>query len=251
MGGVKNFSCTIISNAPSTFNIFLCLWIFTVYCVAHVVYCFVATVQSCLFIHAQIAFILSQLSVAYYDLGQPHRSIELLERALKINKNVHGPAHISVAIMMSNMSAAYCRLGEATKSKELAEEALKITEDLYGSAHPGRSSKHTQSTSINVLCTHTVMVTLDVAISLGVLGTTYCDLGELSKAELLLQKSVDINMTVNGPKHIGTGVAQTLLGRVERLAGKLESARKTLESALEIKEAVHGSDHPGELLQFD
>ena len=187
--------------------------------------------------------------MAYYDLGQPHRSIELLERALEINKNVHGPAHISVAITMSNMSAAYCRLGEATKSKELAEEALKITEDLYGSAHPGRSSKYMQS--INILCTHNVMVTLDVAVSLSVLGTTYCDLGELSKAELLLQKSVDINMAVNGPKHIGTGVAQTLLGRVERLAGKLESARKTLESALEMKEAVHGSDHPGELLQFD
>ena len=91
------------------------------------------------------------------------------------------------------------------------------------------------------------MVISGVAISLGILGTTYCDLGELSKAEQLLQKSVDINRRVNGPKHIGTGIAQTLLGRVERLAGKLQSARKTLESALEIKETVHGSDHPGEL----
>ena len=183
--------------------------------------------------------------MAYYDLGQPHRSIELLERALEINKNVHGPAHISVAITMSNMSAAYCRLGEVTKSKELAEEALKVTEDLYGSAHSGRSNKHMPG--IKHLMYVYFMVTLDVAISLGILGTTYCDLGELSKAEQLLQKSVHINMTVNGPKYIGTGVAQTLLGRVERLAGRLESARKTLESALEIKEAVHGSDHPGEL----
>ena len=90
-----------------------------------------------------------------------------------------------------------------------------------------------------------IVHTLGVAISLGILGTTYCDLGELLKAEQLLQKSVDINRRVNGPKHIGTGIAQTLLGRVERLAGKLQSARKTLESALEIKEAVHGSDHPG------
>ena len=85
-----------------------------------------------------------------------------------------------------------------------------------------------------------------MAISLGILGATYCDLGELSKAEELLQKSVDINRKVNGPRHIGTGIAQTLLGRVERLAGKLQSAGKTLESALEIKEAVHGSDHPGQ-----
>ena len=93
-----------------------------------------------------------------------------------------------------------------------------------------------------------IRYTSGVAISLGILGTTYCDLGKLSKAEQLLQKSVDINRKVNGPEHIGMGIAQTLLGRVERLAGKLQSARKTLESALEIKEGVHGLDHPGELL---
>lgn len=87
--------------------------------------------------YTQIAVTLSQLSVAYYDLGQPHRSIELLERALDINKNAHGPAHISVAITTSNMSTAYRHLGEVTKSKELAEEALKMTEDLHGPAHPG------------------------------------------------------------------------------------------------------------------
>lgn len=87
--------------------------------------------------YTQIAVTLSQLSVAYYDLGQPHRSIELLERALDINKNVHGPAHISVAITTSNMSTAYRHLGEVTRSKELAEEALKMTEELHGPAHPG------------------------------------------------------------------------------------------------------------------
>ena len=146
------------------------------------------------------------------------------------------------------MSAAYCRLGEVIKSKELAEEALKIAEDLYGSAHPGISSNRKQSVKPHVHI-KIFIITLDVAVSLGILGTTYCDLGELSKAEQLLQKSVDINVTVNGPKHIGTGVAQTLLGRVERFAGKLESARKTLESALEIKETVHGSDHPGQLIR--
>lgn len=52
---------------------------------------------------------------------------------------------------------------------------------------------------------------IGVAISLGILGTTYCDLGELSKAEELLQKSVDINRKVNGPRHIGTGIAQPSL----------------------------------------
>ena len=37
-----------------------------------------------------------------------------------------------------------------------------------------------------------------VAIALGILGTTYCDLGELSKAQELLESSVEINKAING-----------------------------------------------------
>lgn len=37
-----------------------------------------------------------------------------------------------------------------------------------------------------------------MAIALGVLGTSYCDLGELGKARELLESSVEINSAISG-----------------------------------------------------
>ena len=84
-----------------------------------------------------------------------------------------------------------------------------------------------------------------VAIALGILGTTYSDLGELTKAQELLESSVEINKAINGLRHAGTAIAQTQLGRVMRLAGKLQDAKQILETALETKENVYGMLHPG------
>ena len=51
-----------------------------------------------------------------------------------------------------------------------------------------------------------------------------------------------------GPRHMGTAIAQTQLGRVTRLAGNLQQARGILEAALETKESIHGKNHPSESL---
>ena len=85
-------------------------------------------------------------------------------------------------------------------------------------------------------------------MALGVLGSTYSDLGELSKAQKLLEKSVEINKAVNGSRHVGTAIAQTQLGRVTRLAGNLQEAKRLLETALETKSRVHEENHPSEYI---
>ena len=90
-----------------------------------------------------------------------------------------------------------------------------------------------------------IVCSVGVAIVLGILGSTYSDLGELSKARTLLERSVEMNKATNGPQHVGTSIAQTLLGRVTRLAGDLPKARDILETALHTKELVYGEDHPG------
>ena len=84
-----------------------------------------------------------------------------------------------------------------------------------------------------------------VAVGLGILGSTYCDLGELAKAKGLLEKSVRINQTTSGEHHVGTAIAQTQLGRVVRLNGELLEAKKILEVALETKQMALGRGHPG------
>ena len=91
------------------------------------------------YLHWQIAVTLGNLSVTYSDLGQPQKGIELLQRALEINRHVHNPDHFSVAITLSNLSIAYRHLGDVSKSKELAMEALRKTEATHGHTHPGEN----------------------------------------------------------------------------------------------------------------
>ncbi len=80
---------------------------------------------------------MGNLSVAYTDLGNPSKSIELLNQALLINKHIHGPEHISLAITMSQLSNAYRHLGDMNKSKSCAKEALQITRHTHGPLYPG------------------------------------------------------------------------------------------------------------------
>ena len=90
-----------------------------------------------LLLFLQIATTLGNLSVAYTDLGNPSKSVELLNQALLINKHIHGPEHISSAVTLSQLSNAYRHLGDMNKSKSCAKEALEITRNSHGPLYPG------------------------------------------------------------------------------------------------------------------
>ena len=53
---------------------------------------------------------------------------------------------------------------------------------------------------------------LGMAIALGILGSTYVEMGEVSKACELFESSVTINKTVYGQKHSDTATVGTQLG---------------------------------------
>ena len=65
-------------------------------------------------------------------------------------------------------------------------------------------------------------------------------------SSLLLVGGAKYAASSPGPRHMGTAIAQTQLGRVARLAGNLQQARGILEAALETKQSIHGSEHPSE-----
>lgn len=86
----------------------------------------------------QLAFTLRNLSTAYSDLGQPNKSITLLNKALDINTRVHGPDHTTSAVILSNLSVAHRHLGNTHTSHELASQALEKMEENWGTS-PGRA----------------------------------------------------------------------------------------------------------------
>ena len=84
----------------------------------------------------QLAITLRNVSLVFSDLGQPNRSVHLLERALDINTNIYGSDAITVAVTLSNLSVAHRHLGNVQTSHNLASQALEKMEALRG-ASPG------------------------------------------------------------------------------------------------------------------
>ena len=93
---------------------------------------------TCIFTFIQIAITLGSLSIAHTDLGNPLKSIEVLFKALEINKSFHGCDHISVAIILAKLSNAYRLLSNMTDSVKYAKQALDITESIHEPQHPGK-----------------------------------------------------------------------------------------------------------------
>ena len=56
----------------------------------------------------------------------------------------------------------------------------------------------------------------DIAIALSILGTTYCDMGEFSQSQDLLEESLAINRKVYTVNHPNTAISLTKLGNVYR-----------------------------------
>ncbi|MDX5527003.1 MAG: tetratricopeptide repeat protein [Wolbachia endosymbiont of Andrena nigroaenea] len=79
---------------------------------------------------------LANLGNAYYVLGNPQKTKELLERALAIDKKHYGSDHFQVAKLLANLGIAYGALGDHKKQEELLEQALPIFEKHYGPDHP-------------------------------------------------------------------------------------------------------------------
>ncbi|WP_265036056.1 tetratricopeptide repeat protein [Wolbachia endosymbiont (group A) of Anomoia purmunda] len=155
----------------------------------------------------------------YYDLGNPRRQKELLERALAIKEKHYEPDHFEVAITLANLGTAYGALGDPQKQKELLEQALPIFEKHYGSGH------------------------FQVAIILGSLGTAHYALGDPQKAKELFEQGLAIKEKHYGPDHFEIATVLGNLGTAYRTLGNPQKAKELLEWALPILKKHYGSDH--------
>ncbi|PBD16181.1 MULTISPECIES: FxSxx-COOH system tetratricopeptide repeat protein [unclassified Wolbachia] len=155
----------------------------------------------------------------YYDLGNPRRQKELLERALAIKEKHYESDHCEVAITLVNLGNAYYALDYPQKAKELFEQALAIKEKHYGPDH------------------------FEIATVLGNLGTAYRALGNPQKAKELLEWALPILKKHYGSDHFEVAKLLTNLGIAYGALGDPQRARELLERALAIQEKYYGFDH--------
>ncbi|MGR3309145.1 MAG: tetratricopeptide repeat protein, partial [Candidatus Brocadiales bacterium] len=120
---------------------------------------------------------LNELGKAYYTLGKYQEAIEHYEKALSINRDVHGEKHPEVATNLNNLGAAWQALGKYEMAIGYYEQALFIDKEIYGERHP------------------------NVATDLNNLGAAWDSLGKYDKAIEYYEQALSIDKEVYGKRH--------------------------------------------------
>ena len=167
----------------------------------------------------EVGLALYNLGLAYGDLGDNAKRLEVLERALPIFEREHSKDSTNVAGLLNNLGTAYGNLGDQAKKRDVLERALAINERAYGRDHT------------------------EVATTLNNLGNAHYWLGDIGKSRDVWERALAIQERAYGRDHVN--VAQTLmnLGNAHGNLGDQAKKRDMLERALAINERTYGRDH--------
>ena len=152
---------------------------------------------------------------ARYEQAEP-----LYQRALRIGKQVWGPAHPQVAYPLCGLAYHFYEQGKYQQAEPLYQRALQIREQVLGPTHP------------------------DVASTLERLGLLYWKEGKYEQAKLLYQRALYIQEQVKGAEH--TEIAHLLndLAVLSVEQGKHEQGELLYQRALSVWERTLGANHP-------
>lgn len=84
-----------------------------------------------------------------------------------------------------------------------------------------------------------------------IIGKSYREMGEYSKALAYVQKALEISEKVLGTKHHGTAISYNNIGKVYAKLGDYGKALKYYQMALEIREKVLGTKHPDTAITYN
>jgi serine/threonine-protein kinase len=82
------------------------------------------------------------------------------------------------------------------------------------------------------------------ATMLRVIGEVYAGIGLQEEARTLLERAVELDLSLYGDAHEETAVAQAALGGVRQDLGDLDGARPLFEQSLATLRRLHGPEHP-------
>ncbi len=154
------------------------------------------------------------------DRAQYEQAEPLYQRALRIGKQVWGPAHPQVAYPLCGLANLFYEQGKYQQAEPLYQRALQIREQALGPTHP------------------------DVASTLQRLGGLYWKEGKYEQAELLYQRALYIQEQAKGARH--TEIAHLLndLAILFVEQGKHEQGELLYQRARSILEQALGANHP-------
>ncbi|CAH1264939.1 KLC3 [Branchiostoma lanceolatum] len=150
--------------------------------------------------------VLSNLGVAWSNLGEHMRELSYYEQALQMHRSIYGPqtAHPDIANSLNSLGAAWYSLGKYRKAVSYNEQALEMSRSVHGhTAHP------------------------HIATALNSLGTVWSRLGEHGRAVSYYEQSLLMFRGIYGQTAAHPDIA-TLLGNLGKLCVYLGEQLATL-----------------------
>ena len=198
--------------------------------------------------HQGTASVLSNLGMAYHNLGEYGRAIELFQQSLDIAREIDNRQ--GEANALGNLGTTYHNLGEYGRAIDFHQQALDIdqeTGDSLGEVaslgnlglvyrNLGDYSRAIDFHQQQLDIARAIGDRLGEANALGNLGTTYHNLGEYGRAIDLHQQSLNIKRKVRN--RLGESLSLGSLGNAYRNLGEYSRAINFYQQQLDIAREI-------------
>ncbi|MDH3284438.1 MAG: serine/threonine-protein kinase [Acidobacteriota bacterium] len=209
----------------------------------------------------EMAEVGNNLAAAVLDQGNFAEAEELFGEALRIRRQIMGPAHPEIAKNLSNLGVCLGMQGKYDDAEPLLREALSMSREVLPDAHPslvenlnnlGRllqfkgdldaaAPLYDEAVSIQrslVGDEHPKLA--EVIVNLAALQQSR---GDLALAEDLVREAIAIRRTSLGRKHSKVGFAMVRLGDILLSQERVGEAETVFREALAIHEATMPEGH--------
>ncbi|WP_353281453.1 tetratricopeptide repeat protein [Wolbachia endosymbiont (group B) of Horisme vitalbata] len=205
--------------------------------------------------------LLTWMSDGYFNLGNPKREKELLERVLPILEKHYGEDHFEVFKRLVNLSNSYLVLGDYQRAKDLLERALKIEKQdyeeerfqlvrtlvnlsiSYRALDDYQTAKELLERAFPILENHYREDRSSLAQVLINLSIAYGSLGDYERAKKSIERVFSILGDNYEEEHFESAKMLVNLSIACRGFGDYQTAKELLERALPILENYYEEDH--------
>lgn len=203
---------------------------------------------------------LTVLAHAESELSDNRAAVELLERALKIQRKHLRPDDPGIALVLTNLASAYCFEGKYGEAQKLFGSALGIAErsgnqvelaQVLSDQAAALERQHRYKKALplyqRALSIREEALGPDhllVAEAEYGLAAAYLANKQYDESEVLLRNALAIWEKTLGPNHPHVAAALTALGRIYAARKQYEEAETSYQKSLDIERAALGSVNP-------
>jgi eukaryotic-like serine/threonine-protein kinase len=208
------------------------------------------------------ATLLDTMGQVYQSLGLYETAVPMLEKSLKLRRELYGGEHLEVAESLHHLAAVLYDKSDYAAAHQLYRDALRLRRKLLGQEHPAvaetlnglgllLSYQAEYAESEAVLREALEMRRKffgeehrDVAESLHNVGWALYQKGEVEQSERMVRQSLAMHRKLLGNDHPLVAADLNMIAFAKEKTGELAEMESLYREALAIRRRVYGNEHP-------